>query len=155
MKQPKETTVALAVVEKPQSTFSFMSKVKKTATLAKSSRSKRIDPLTLAKSKVLDALKVQKSYVSLVAENRPLPKTETGRDMSTWFKKENDGWWTTIRYGQLPILIDGQPDLFIGKLEDLPAFYDAVATAIEAGELDAQIGKLQSERSAALRGSRG
>jgi hypothetical protein len=130
-----------------------MALVKKSGTLAKSSRSKRIDPLTLAKSKVLDALKVQKGYVDLVIADKPLPK-KGEREASTWFKKENDGWWSTIRYGQLPILIDGHPDLFIGKLEDMTAFYDAVATAISAGELDTQIRKLQSERSAALRGAR-
>jgi hypothetical protein len=51
-----------------------MALVKKSGTLAKSSRSKRIDPLTLAKSKVLDALKVQKGYVDLVNADKPLPK---------------------------------------------------------------------------------
>jgi hypothetical protein len=130
-----------------------MSLVQKTGTLAKSSRSKRIDPLTLAKSKVLDALKVQKTYVALVAADKPLPK-RGDREASTWFKKENDGWWTSIRYGQVPIPIDGQPDLLIGKLDDVATFYDAVAQAISKGELDSQIADLQTKRSAALSGKK-
>ena len=48
----------------------------------------------------------------------------------------------------------GQTAMLISeKLEDVATFYDAVAKAIQAGELDAQIGKLQAERSAALTGS--
>ena len=134
--------------------LSFMKLVQKTGKLAKSSRNKRIDPLTLAKNKVLAALKAQKGFVALVADNKPLPKNEAGREAGTWFSKQTDGWWTSIRYGQLSIPIaDGQADMLIGpKLETVTAFYDAVADAIAAGELDAQIGKLQAERSAALAG---
>jgi hypothetical protein len=135
-----------------QPAFSFMGMVKKTAELPKSSRSKRIDPLTLAKQKIIEALKTQRSYVALVVEDKPLPK-KGERETSTWFSKQTDGWWTSIRYGQQSIKIDGNPDFFIGKLEDVAAFYDAVTKAIEAGELDAQIGKLQTERSAKLTGS--
>jgi hypothetical protein len=132
---------------------SFMSLVKKTGTLQKSSRNKRIDPLTLAKQKVLDALKVQQGYVALVIEGKPLPKSEKDREASIWFSKQLDGWWTSVRYGQKAIpIVDGQTDMLIGTLADVSAFYDAVATAITAGELDAQIGVLQSERSAALTG---
>jgi len=40
-------------------------------------------------------------------------------------------------------------------LTDVASFYDAVAAAIAAGELDAEIGKLQSDRSAALTGKTG
>ena len=138
--------------------LSFLKIVKKTGQLPKSSRSKRIDPLTLAKQKVLDALKVQKGFVALVADNKPMPKNDAGREASTWFSKQLDGWWTSIRYGQLSIPIGekGETDMFIGpKLEDVATFYDAVAVAITAGELDAQIGKLQEARSAALTGKTG
>ena len=45
----------------------------------------------------------------------------------------------------------GIPD----KLEDVAAFYEAVFQAIVKGELDAQIGKLRGERSAALTGRTG
>jgi len=140
-----------------QPAFSFLKLVKKTGTLAKSSRSKRIYPLTQAKNKILDALKMQKGYVALVAEGKTLPKNDAGRDLSTWFSKQTDGWWTSIRYGQLSIPIDGKnADLLIGpKLEDVGTFYDAVSEAIQKGELDAQILKLQTERSAALTGRRG
>jgi hypothetical protein len=48
--------------------------------------------------------------------------------------------------------IEGKPDMQIGKLEDVPPFYDAVMKAVWAGELDAEITALQNARSDALRG---
>lgn len=52
--------------------------------------------------------------------------------------------------------MDGLADMLVGpNLPDVATFYDAVAVAIAAGELDAQIGKLQAERSAALTGKTG
>ena len=42
--------------------------------------------------------------------------------------------------------------LLIGKLEQVTPFFDAVAAAIQKGELDGPIGKLQAEKSAALKG---
>ena len=140
-----------------QPALSFMKLVQKTGKLAKSGRNKRIDPLTLAKNKVLAALKAQKGFVALVADNKPLPKNEAGREAGTWFSKQTDGWWTSVRYGQLSIPIaDGQADMLIGpKLEDVTTFYDAVAEAIGKGELDGPIAKLQGERSAALTGRMG
>jgi hypothetical protein len=131
--------------------LSFMKLVQTTGKLAQSSQNKRIDPLTLAKNKVLDALKVQKGFVAPVAENKPLPKNEAGREASTWFSKQADGWWTSIRYGQLSIPIaDGQADMLIGpKLEQVAAFYDAVAAAIANGELDGAIGKTGQARKTA------
>ena len=130
--------------------------VKKTTLLPKSSRSKRIDPLTLAKQKILAALKTQNGYVALEIEGKPFPKNNAGREASTWFSKQTDGWYTTIRYGQTPIMIvGGQPDMLISeKLEDVAAFYDAVSLAISKGELDVQIAKLQAEKSASLSGTR-
>jgi hypothetical protein len=139
--------------ETSQPAFSFLSMVKKTTTLPKSSRNKRIDPLTLAKTKILDALKLQRTYVALVVEDKPLPK-KGEREVTLWFSKQTEGWFTTIRYGQQAIPFDGGADLLIGKLEDVATFYDAVAQAITAGELDAQITKLQTERSAALAGKK-
>jgi hypothetical protein len=113
--------------------LSFLKLVKKTGTLRKSSRSKLIDPLTLAKNKVLDALKVQKGYVALVAEGKTLPKTEGGRDAQVWFSKQLDGWWTSIRYGQAAIPIaEGQADMLIGpKLEDVAVFRRGKRTPLE------------------------
>ena len=40
----------------------------------------------------------------------------------------------------------------VGTLADLPAFYDAATQAIQKGELDEPIMKLQQTRSAALNG---
>ena len=59
--------------------------------------------------------------------------------------------WTSIRYGQVAIPIEDTRTSH-WPVESVPMFYEAVGRAIEAGELDAQFGKLQTERSAALEG---
>ena len=56
-------------------------------------------------------------------------------------------WWTSTRYGQVSIPLDGESDAVqVGKLEELPAFYDTVILAIA---------KLQQTRSAAIVGNKG
>lgn len=119
-----------AAPEAKQLPFSFLTLVKKTGTLPKTSRSRTVDALTAAKGKGGD------------------------KTVSTWFSKQNDGWWTSIRYGQasIPIGEKGETDMLISdKLTDVLTFYGAVKIAIDKGELDAQIGKLQAEKSAALK----
>jgi hypothetical protein len=129
---------------------SFMQLVKKTGKLAKTGRSRTVDPLTEAKSKILAALGVQEGYARLLNDGQPLPKNEE-KTISTWFSKQDDGWWTSIRYGQISIPIDGdKTDMLIGDIKDVMNFYGAVKIAIGKGELDGPIGKLQAERSAAL-----
>ena len=133
--------------------LSFLSLVKKTGVLPKSVGDKRVDALTLAKRKVIDALKVQKGYALLVAEGKPLPKTQAGREAGIWFCKQLDGWWTTVRYGQqaIPISEKGEVAMLVSeKLEEVAAFYDAVVEAIERGELDTQILTLHQAKSKAL-----
>jgi hypothetical protein len=118
----------------------------------KSSRSKLTDPLTLAKEKILKAIDQQKAYVQLVIDGKPLPK-KGDKTVSVWFSNEADGWCASIRYGQASIPLgktEKDTQLLIGKLDQVSLFFDAVAGAIKGGELDAAIGKLQSERSAAL-----
>lgn len=142
--------------EEKQYTFSFLALVQKTGKLAKTSRSRTLDPLTMAKQKVIAALDVQEGFVRALIDNKALPKAKNGeKTVSTWFSKQNDGWWTSIRYGQLsvPIGTKGENDMLISdKLEDVLSFYGAVKIAIGKGELDVPIGKLQAERSAALTG---
>jgi hypothetical protein len=130
---------------------------KKVGAPPKYAGSKKGDPLTAAKTKVIDALKMQKGYVQLAIEGKPLPKTDAGREASTWFYREIDGsYWTTLRYGQLSIPLEGTSTAVqVGALAELPAFYDAVAQAIEKGELDELIMVLQRTRSAALKGETG
>ena len=133
--------------------LSFLSLVKKTGVLPKSVGNKRIDALTLAKRKIVDALKVQASYALLLAEGKPLPKSQAGREAGIWFCKQLDGWWTTVRYGQqaIPISEKGEVAMLVSeKLEEVAAFYDAVAESIERGELDAQILALHQAKSKAL-----
>jgi hypothetical protein len=147
-----------AVSEAKQLPFSFLSLVKKTGTLPKTSRSRTIDALTAAKGKVLGAIDTQEQFVRDVMDGKALPKGKSGdKTVSTWFSKQNDGWWTSIRYGQAPIPIGekGETDMLISdKLADVLTFYGAVKIAIGKGELDAQIGKLQAEKSAALKGGK-
>jgi hypothetical protein len=119
--------------------------------------SKKGDPLAAANTKVIDALKVQKAYAQLTIEGKPLPKTDAGREGSTWFYREIDGaYWTTLRYGQLSIPLEGtNTAVQVGPLAELPAFYDAATQAITKGELDEPIMTLQRARSAALKGETG
>jgi hypothetical protein len=52
----------LHITQEVSVALSFLKLVKKTDKLTKTSRSKTVDPLTLAKNKIIDALKVQKGY---------------------------------------------------------------------------------------------
>jgi hypothetical protein len=73
--------------------------------------------------------------------------------VSVWLSNEADGRCASIRYGQASIPLgktEKDTQLLIGKLDQVSLFFDTVAGAIKGGELDAAIGKLQSERSAAL-----
>ena len=150
---PQEHPVPDALPPKsPQ--FSFMSMVQSVRQPTKSSRSKLTDPLTLAKEKILKAIEQQKVYVALVLDSKPLPK-KGEKTVSVWFSNESDGWCASCRYGQASIQLGANKadtQVLIGKLADIPAFFDALANAIRGGELDARIGKLQAEKSAALKG---
>jgi hypothetical protein len=101
--------------------LSFL-KGKKVGAPPKYAGSKKGDPLTAAKTKVIDALKVQKGYVQLVTEGKPLPKTDGGREANTWFYREIDGtYWTTLRYSQLSIPLEGTNTVVqVGALAELP-----------------------------------
>jgi hypothetical protein len=131
-----------------------MGLVKEVIELPKSSRSKTVDPLTAAKAKILKAIDVQKGYVALVKEGKPLPKSTGGsKTVGTWFSSQTKGWYVSLRYGQASIpIVDGKADMLVGTLDNVLAFFSAAAEAIQKGELDAAIGKLQAERSAALKG---
>lgn len=130
-----------------------MGLVKSVEKLAKTSRSKTVDPLSAAKAKILKAIEVQKGYVALVKDGKPLPKSNGGKKtVGAWFSKQSTGWFTSIRYGQASIPIVGdKADMLIGELADVAKFYDAVAEAIGKGELDKQIAALQTAKSAALK----
>jgi hypothetical protein len=143
--------------EPKQLPFTFMALVKKTGSLPKSSRSRTIDPLTAAKTKIINALSVQEGFVQELIDGTPLPKRDGGaKTVNTWFSKQSDGWWTSIRYGQVAIPIDGtSTDMLIGELKDVLLFYGAVKIAMGKGELDGPIGELQTKKSAALSGKNG
>ena len=119
--------------------------------------SSRADPISAAKAKILEAIDTQRDYAKLLIDGIPLPTREGDRSHTTWvYRESRDVWWTSARYGQVSIPLDGESDAVqVGKLEELPAFYNTVIQAIEKGELDEQIAKLQQMRSAAIAGKKG
>ncbi len=136
--------------------FSFMALVKKTGELPNKTIARTGDPLSIAKAAVMKALDEQKGYVTLSESGQALPRTKGGtKTVSTWFTKTQEGYWTSLRYGQLPIPIGEGTGLFIGTADELKAFYDAVKESIQAGQMDGVIGELQKKRSAALTGRTG
>ena len=137
-------------------TFSFMKLVKKSGELPSKGSTRTGDPLAIAKTAILKALDQQKGYLSAFEKGDALPKTKGGKKgVSTCFTKTGEGYWTGIRYGQLPIPIGDAPGLLIGTAAELQAFYDAVKASIAGGEMDGVIGDLQKKRSASLKGRTG
>jgi len=103
--------------------------------LAKTCRSRTADLLTEAESKILAALGVQEGYACLPSDGEPLPSNGE-KTVATSFSKQNDGWWSSVRYGQISIPIDGEKtDMLIGELKDVMNFYAAVKMAIGTGAL--------------------
>jgi hypothetical protein len=41
---------------------------------------------------------MQEGYARQHLDGKPIPKRGE-KTVSTWFSKQNDGWWTSIRYG--------------------------------------------------------
>ena len=133
--------------------YSFMSLIKKSGDAPAKAGAKSADPFATAKKAIIDALDEQTRYLDMVEGGKPLPKTKSGtKSVSTWFTKTDEGYWTGIRYGQLPILIGEAKSHFIGTAEELTAFYAAVKDAIAKGEMDEPIRSLQEGRSAKLKG---
>jgi hypothetical protein len=119
----------------------------------KGAGTKQGDPLTAAKRRVIDGLRQQKERAQILLDGKPLPKMEGGKkSVPTWFYRAPDGGYETrLRYGQSAIpLADGKTAVRVGDLKDLLPFYDAVIAAVEKGELDEPLGKMQREKSAAL-----
>jgi hypothetical protein len=133
--------------------LSFL-KGRKLAVPPKTSGTQKGDPMVLAKNKIIGGVQIQKQFVELTLKGEPIPKGDGGRSLSTWFYKEIDGTiWTTLRYGQISMPLDGEKtSVSVGRLEDVPAFYDSVIKAIEKGELDSIIADLQKRRSDSLKG---
>lgn len=135
---PVNAPVPPPVVEPPkatqQSVFSFITGTMKVGRVAKSSRSKTVDPLTVAKDKVVKGIESQKALVKLVVEGKPLPKTKGGdKSVSTWWSKQSDGYWTHLAYGQLPIpIIPAKLDEQLNALR--PESNDLTYELTETGE---------------------
>ena len=139
--------------EAPQMQYSFMSLIKKSGAPPAKVGGKATDPFAVAKDAIVKALDEQTRYLGLVESGQPLPKTKGGTNqVSTWFTSTPEGYWTGIRYGQLPIPLNGATGHFIGTADELTAFYAALKEAITKGELDEPIRTLQQSRSDALKG---
>ena len=135
--------------------FTFSSLIKQSGDLPNKQAARAGDPLTIAKAAILKALDEQKGYLSLVESGQTLPKSKKGtKTVSTWFTKTPEGYWTSIRYGQLSIPVNGQTGFLVGEAGELTAFYEAVKAASRGGELDEVISDMQATRSQALRKAR-
>lgn len=139
----KEETVA------KQPTFSFMAGRRVEKAPRNSGKASGAEAL---RKLVLDVMAKQRGYAELKIADKELPNMEgSSKTVSTWFYQKADGsWGSRIRYGQQAVKIDGEDGIHIGKLEDIPAFYDDVAAAIHKGELDTLLKALQDEKGKGL-----
>jgi hypothetical protein len=136
--------------------FSFLSLAEKSASGKPKKANGKSDPLQTAKDAVANAIEDQKKYLALIGEGKPLPKTKSGtKTVSPWFWSADDGYWTTLRYGQLTIDLGTENQWWFSSIEKLHAFYDAVKEGILTGQMNAVIGELQKKRSASLTGRTG
>jgi len=138
--------------EPTQTTFTFLNGFA-VVKPPKNAGTKQGDPLTAAKRRVIDGLRQQKERVQLIIDGKPLPKMDGGKkQVATWFYKAPDGAYATrLRYGQSAIPLDGENTAVrVGDLKDLLPFYDSVIAAVERGELDEPLARMQKEKSAAL-----
>lgn len=72
---------------------------------------------------------------------------------SKWYYVHKGAAFTEVRYGQKSVFMDGtKPQAFRAgtTLGDFPAFYDRLIQAIERGELDTPIEKVQRATSESL-----
>ena len=109
--------------------------------------SSRADPISAAKTKILDAIDTQRNYAKLLIDGKPLPTREGGRSHTTWFYRESgDVWWTSIRYGQ-SVHPTGRRERCRsgGQAGGTTGLHNTVIMAI----------KLQQTRSAAIVGNKG
>jgi hypothetical protein len=138
--------------EPTQTTFSFLNGFAAVKP-PKNAGMKQGDPLTAAKRRVIDGLCQQKERGQLVMDGKPLPKMDGGKKtVATWFYKAPDGAYATrLRYGRSAIPLSGDNTAVrVGDLKDLLPFYDPVIAAVERGELDEPLARMQKEKSAAL-----
>ncbi len=69
-----------------------------------------------------------------------------------WFQSETGKVWVAIKYGSCTIeLAKGKPSVEVASAEDLVRALTAIKTAVEAGELDAQIELASSSLKAGFR----
>lgn len=152
--QPKEDNVQKSFLEE----FTLVPAVRKTGSKG--------GGLATARTRVLDGVKAQKANIVKELAGEKLTGTSfkkkdgktVERAATTWYYEREGGAFTEVRYGQKSVFTEGdKPQAFpAGKtLKDLPAFYDKLIAAIERGELDAPIEKVQKATSASLTGKSG
>ncbi len=136
--------------------FSFL-KGFEVVTLAKSVTGAKADPLTVAKGKIKSAIDLQLRSIAAETTGTVFAPVEGAkRPFGKWYFQDAGVYYTTIRYGQLPIPLDGEKiTVRVGKkLNDVSKFLNAVSAAVEAGEMDTAIEALRVKRSADLKGSK-
>ena len=111
-------------------------------------RSTGRDALITARNRVIDGIRLQKATVEKELAGETI---ECG--FSKWYYVHKGAAFTEVRYGQKSVFMDGtKPQAFRAgtTLGDFPAFYDRLIQAIERGELDTPIEKVQRATSASL-----
>ena len=74
-----------------------------------------------------------------IIQGKTLPKTNAGRDKTTWFYGDTEGnySWTTMRCGQPPIPMEGTHTVVqVGPIYELLAYYDGAMDVIRQDEPD-------------------
>ncbi len=116
----------------------------------------KIDKAVTTKDKLLSDIELQKQAVQAKLDNKPCNPKNSDRAFSAWFVQRGTTWWTYLRAGHTPILINGGDTLEAGpQSKSVSAWYAKAATAIRAGELYAEIEATRKRRSDSLRARQG
>jgi hypothetical protein len=112
----------------------------------------KIDKAVTTKDKLLADIELQKQAVQAKLDNKPFNPKNSDRAFSEWFFQRGRAWWTYLRAGHTPILINGGDAFEAGEtLESVGAWYDRAAQAIRACELDTEIADARKRRSDSLK----
>jgi hypothetical protein len=86
------------------------------------------------------------------AEGEPRRVQRPVRIKKWWFKNTAGSVLLSVRYGakQVP-LMNGKTAIEVGTMADVPKVLQTIVEAVEAGELDHQLGEIASERKPSLK----
>lgn len=135
-----------------QPTFSFLTGLKEFGDLPSAASKGDIGS---ARALITAGARKQRGHVTDLIAGKDLPKMAGGtKTVSTWWFKDASGYMCSIRYGQQPVPLnqDGKSHVRVGKdLDALSTFLDNVIAAVEKGELDEALKRLQDTKSVLLK----